>query len=196
MSTEFGFIVDTNKYTEFRHRMCAYMTGHTPTNTSDGEDERVEYLEYHKKLDGVLFKRDLLDISSPSNVYPTNDIWNNGYGHYYTKDTEKKALEHYKSSVIELYLEFINEYIKLDRSLYSDTFINSKITECKKEINKAKNATCINKYPAYLSFIIYFNHIPSNKTLSFLKKRAIEFTNKYEKNVEVTGFRILKPEPI
>lgn len=202
MSKQFGFIVDTNEYSgNFEREMCAFMTGHIG-DCGVGEKEAEEYKEIYEPLIGVEQIEDEHhhDVYRPVAIITTPNVWNNGLGFHFVDGQEEEALRAYQKYVKEEKEKWINiteGHRGKSVPTWTDEAIDKAVACYKKEIEDAMNKTEVEKYPAYQSVLIYFEDVPTEETIEFLKKRAYEYAEQYKRiKLEITGFRIYEKEVI
>ena len=175
----FIFVVDTEQYAgNFEREMTAYCTG-VIGECGNGDEHAKQFKEACPEMMSLMDEivasvPDEHGCYRPASIYATPGWWNDGHGNEYP-DSEWGA-----QHTIDKCRESIREYqIERGGLKYVD----------------AETATP-NKCSSYQSVAMFFNERPSIKTLGFLMDRAKKFTELYEKNITITGFRLIKEEVV
>lgn len=206
MTKQYGFIVDTNKYSgNFERQMCAFMTGQMGDCGVGYEEACIFDKEVINKSIIEFFEENILQVKDengtcrPCEIETTPNIYNNGLGFDYVKGEEELALQKYKECVKkdeEAYINNLKLYIGKGKMNWSDEDINIEIDGHKKKIEEVQNLKEVRKLPAYHSVVIYFDSEIDKEIIDFLKQRAYEFAKNHEDDLIITGFRLYEKEII
>lgn len=198
MDEQFGFIIDTNEYSgNFERAMCAFMTGRIG-ECGVGEKYAEMYLEKYEPIENVIEMPDEHDCYRPVEIYPSENIWNDGYGFHFTENESEIALKRYKKGKIyqcKKTIEEVESHRGKNILSWTDEAIDSHIKFQNGIIDETNAMTEPIKYPAYQSVLIHMESRPSSNEIEFLKSRANDFVKVYDNSLKILGFRLFECKP-
>ena len=204
---KFIFVIDTNQYSgNFEREMCAFVTG--KVGDCDVGHDFVEDFKrdvVNVSFDNIMHISDDNDCSRPCSIFPTEGVFNNGYGFHYAAGEEEKALNHYKGYRESSYKHQISTYEKYKQEIINGVPYITTVEECddmiryyQKQIEENKETKELQPWPAYQSVAISFSSKPTNEQISLMKERSKKFyghaKDKLFRNVvlEIKGFRLVE----
>lgn len=210
------FAIDTNEYAgNFEREMTAYITGQVgecgvgqglvPLYVKEtGDTDCTAYDEF------IEFRPDDRNgCRRPCTIYPTPGWFNHGLGGHFKEGDDARALKDYAKQAQAIYGDYqkptkaIKKLIEAGQKVEGWTLkaCNADIASHQKDIDAAKKAKRVKKYPAYLSVAIYFDKKPTSEMIAQMKERAEKYakvcgtdTELFRfspKKLKITGFRLI-----
>lgn len=177
-----GFIIDTEDYAgSFERDLCAHLTG-TIGDCGVGKEYVDAAIQYQFECD-ILQVADESGCRRPCSIFPTPEVFNNGYGFAYKAGEEDLAISKAK--------EYLHNDAIRALTAYADIKHGQKLHD--EYVAKAGNFK-LEPHPAYNSVIIFFAEKPSLKQIELMKSRCQTFEpiHKWSVKPTITGFRLVQ----